>query len=272
MTAYRLGHSINRVGLPTDLLGSAAFNSHPCAMHIAGARETNTRLFQMLDESDGLDDSGEAFHKYMVAVFGLEPEQREAVAKPGQGWNRPFRSSFISLFSGWGYDSNGPEGAVLKGWVESRFGLYPTFHKDLIASFSEPAWEAYLEQKATTPYHGNAIDQQLDVVYEYCQWALANHVAPGLTHLTLYRGVNAFEGHEIVQWLDRRHAIVRLNNLISFSSDRNVADCFGETILTVEVPLSKILFFNALLPFFPLKGEGEYLVIGGEYQVVAEMV
>jgi hypothetical protein len=43
----------------------------------------------------------------------------------------------------------------------------------------------------------------------------------------------------------------------------------NRTILTARVPVHKIVFFNTLLPVHPLKGEGEYLVIGGEYRVTA---
>jgi NAD+---dinitrogen-reductase ADP-D-ribosyltransferase len=64
--------------------------------------------------------------------------------------------------------------------------------------------------------------------------------------------------------------LIRLNNLVSFSCDRSIADCFGDTILTVRVPVCKVLFFNDLMRSHPLKGEGEYLVIGGEYRVTAD--
>jgi NAD+--dinitrogen-reductase ADP-D-ribosyltransferase len=63
---------------------------------------------------------------------------------------------------------------------------------------------------------------------------------------------------------------MRLNNLTSFSSDRDIAGCFGDTILAARIPVSKILFFNGLLSTHPLKGEGEYLVIGGECRVIAK--
>ena len=33
------------------------------------------------------------------------------------------------------------------------------------------------------------------------------------------------------------------------------------------MPLPKILFFNDLLRHHPLRGEAEYLVIGGDYRV-----
>ena len=62
---------------------------------------------------------------------------------------------------------------------------------------------------------------------------------------------------------------MRLNNLTSFSSDRSIAECFGDIILSARIPVSKIVFFNDLLSSHPLKGEGEYLVIGGEHRVTA---
>ena len=82
-------------------------------------------------------------------------------------------------------------------------------------------------------------------------------------------GINAFDEHQVVGRIDKHTVVMRLNNLTSFSSDRDVADCFGDTILTARVPVAKVAFFNTLLSSHPLKGEGEYLVIGGEYRVTA---
>lgn len=268
----RFGHSTNLIGLPTDLLGSVAFNDHPCAIAISGVREMNKTLFEMLAQSDSLEDAGDAFYKYMMAVFGIDPEQLEkdrARAAAAGVTVRRYRSSFLRLLKGWGYDSNGPEGAVLKGWVESRFGLFPTFHKQMIDRISGDGWSSYVEEKMSSRFHNNSIHTQLDMLYAFCQWALARHAAPGRTHLRLYRGINSFDEHQIVERLDRKTVVMRMNNLASFSSDRQVADCFGDTILTAEVPVVKIAFFNTLLPVHPLKGEGEYLVIGGDYRVTA---
>jgi len=50
---------------------------------------------------------------------------------------------------------------------------------------------------------------------------------------------------------------------------RELAESFGDIILEVEVPTVKILFFNSLLPKHALKGEGEYVVIGGDYEAKA---
>ncbi|TAN57272.1 MAG: NAD(+)--dinitrogen-reductase ADP-D-ribosyltransferase [Magnetospirillum sp.] len=274
----QLGHSTNLVGLSTNLLGSAMFNDDPRELHISGVREMNRSMFEMLGFSESLADAGDAFYKYMVAMFGIDPEQYEHVGKTGRedaaetarGNARRYRSSFLRLLKGWGYDSNGPEGAVLKGWVESRFGLFPTYHKEMITRFSTAGWVAYVEQKMSSRFHNNSIYCQLDMLYEFCQWALPRYAAPGRRHLTLYRGINAFDEHQMVERIDKKTVIMRLNNLASFSSDRGVADCFGDTILTVEVPVVKIVFFNTLLPVHPLKGEGEYLVVGGDYRVRAD--
>lgn len=262
-----VGHSTNLVGLPTDFLASCDFNDQPMPLHISGVREMNANLFEMLRQASDLADAGEAFLCYMMAMFGLDPEQREAVRRTAPG--RRYRSSFLRLLKGWGYDSNGPEGAVLKGWVESRFGIFPTYHKDPIRRISSGVWTLYVEEKMSSRFHNNAIWAQLDLLYEFCQWALAHIVAPGRTHLTLYRGVNGFDEHQIQKRLDRRTIVMRLNNLASFSSDREVACCFGDIILTASVPLAKLVFFNTLLATHPLKGEAEYLVIGGDYCVTA---
>ena len=265
---HGIGHSTNFVGRPTDWLASCAFNDDPVPLHIWGVCEMNRSLFEMLAHASDLREAGEAFACYMMAMFGIDPEQREG-AGLGAG-RRRYRSSFLRLIKGWGFDSNGPEGAVLKGWVESRFGICPSLHKELIERISSGAWTTYVEEKMSSRFHNNAIYVQLDLLFEFCQWAIERFAFPGQTHLTLFRGINAFDEHRIVERTGKRTAVVRLNNLTSFSSDRGIASCFGDTILTARVPVNKIVFFNGLLSSHPLQGEGEYLVIGGEYRLTAE--
>jgi NAD+---dinitrogen-reductase ADP-D-ribosyltransferase len=265
-----IGHSTNLVGRPTEWIASCAFNDAPAPLRIWGVREMNRSLFEMLGEAPDLADAGEAFSCYMMAMFGLDPEQREGVA--AAGGKRRFRSSFLRLIEGWGFDSNGPEGAVLKGWVESRFGIAPSFHKAVIDSVSGRSWAAYVEEKMSSRFHNNAIWVQLDLLFEFCQWAMARFAYPGRTHLTLFRGINALGEHWIGERMDKRHAVIQLNNLVSFSSDRNIAGCFGDAILTAEVPVSKVLFFNGLLASHPLQGEGECMALGGDYRVTVDYV
>jgi NAD+--dinitrogen-reductase ADP-D-ribosyltransferase len=66
---------------------------------------------------------------------------------------------------------------------------------------------------------------------------------------------------------EKRRYLLRLNNLNSFTSDFERAWEFGSRVLQTEVPLAKIFFSGDLLPSSLLKGEGELLVIGGEFEV-----
>ena len=263
----RKGHSTNLVGIPTGLLASDAFNRAGLPLHLAGVREANRGLFSMLDRAASAEHAATLFTAYMEVVFGLHPEQR-GPANGARDGRRRYRASYARLLRGWAYDSNNPEGAVLKGWVESRFGLFPTFHKEPLLSFSSPAWVRYVEEKMGSRFHNNAIFSQLDLVYEFVQWSLSRFLPLSKT-LVLYRGVNDFQEHPISDVIDRRTVVVRLNNLVSFTSQRDIASWFGSYILEAEVPVCKVTFFNALLPQTPLQGEGEYLVIGGDYRVRA---
>jgi len=263
----RKGHSTNLVGIPTALLASDSFNRAGSPIQLAGVRAANHGLFKMLERAEDISHAATMFTAYMEVVFGLHPEQRGRSGAAGDG-RRRYRSSYGRLVRGWAYDSNGPEGAVMKGWVESRFGLFPTFHKQPLQRFSSPAWIEYVEEKMGSRFHNNAIYSQLDLVYEFAQWALARFL-PNPQALTLFRGVNDFDEHPIIERIDRRTVIVRLNNLVSFTSQRDIASWFGSYILEAQVPACKIAFFNALLPQTPLTGEGEYLVIGGDYRVRA---
>ena len=260
---YR-GHSTTLVGMPAGLLASLNFNDHPLPLHIGGTREANRSLFERLGQSCDMAEAASCFQDYMDVLFGFEPEQRKGTGSDGR---RRFRSSYLRLLKGWAFDANSREAAVLKGWVESRFGLFPTFHKAVIGRFSAPAWMTYVEEKMANRFHNNSINMQLDLLYEFCQWALMRFHNGGHTHLTLFRGTNNFDEHPLLQRIDKHHAVIRLNNLISFTANRDIACEFGDYILEVAVPLVKILFFNELLPLHALRGESEYMVIGGDYRV-----
>ncbi|OGS90409.1 MAG: NAD(+)--dinitrogen-reductase ADP-D-ribosyltransferase [Gallionellales bacterium GWA2_60_18] len=257
------GHSTNLVGLPTGLLASVAFNDFPLPLHISGVREMNGALYRMLAEATNMEECAEVFRCYMEAVFALDdkPEQTDRPRK------RRFHSSYLKLLEGWGFDSNSPAGAVLKGWTESRFGLLPIYHKEKLGRYPSQPWITYVEEKMSSRFHNNSINQQLDLLYEFCQWVITHMAYHGKRHLTLYRGVNDFAEHQCLYSIDKREMVMRQNNVVSFTSSRERADEFGDTILEAQVPLVKVLYFNGLLPRNVLKGEGEFLVIGGEYRV-----
>ena len=107
---------------------------------------------------------------------------------------------------------------------------------------------------------------QLDLLYTFCQDELARR-HPDRRHLTLYRGTHDPEEYAVSDGAVHDATIVRLNNLSSFTSDREVAWEFGSSVWAVQVPLAKIVFFSGLLPRHLLEGESEFLVLGGEYRV-----
>lgn len=256
----------NLVGLPTASIASADYAIAPCDLRIAGVREMNAPLFAMLGRAADIAQASEALAKYMMAMFALEAAQlRDEPRKNGLS----FRHSFVRLLLGWEHDSSSREAAVLKGWVESRFGLRPAHHHEKIADFSDPAWRAYVKDDMDSGYHANSIHAQLDLLYEYVQWALRTLVCPGQTHLRLYRGVDRSR-ERIVRREATGQPVLRLNSLSSFTTDRAVADCFGSIVVSVQAPLTKILFANTLLTFFPFRAEREVILIGGDYPATIE--
>jgi NAD+--dinitrogen-reductase ADP-D-ribosyltransferase len=266
-------YSTNLVGVPAPLLASAAFNEHPTVLAIAGTREAHSGLFALLERSQDLSEARDMFVHYLSIAFGLRKPEAHELGSMGQAEQRRWRSSWRKLLQGWGMDANGAAGAVLKGWVESRFGLVPIFHKAPLARFPSPAWVAYLEEKSASRHHNNNIHQQLDLLYEFCQWALKRFPfadsAPFPGPLRLWRGSTRCEEQVITGRLTTGQCRVRLNNLVSFSLSRADADCFGDWIFEVQVPACKVLVFPGLLSGQVLQGEQEVLALGGDYDVVA---
>jgi NAD+--dinitrogen-reductase ADP-D-ribosyltransferase len=272
MTAAALkGHSANLVGVPSELLASQAFNDAPLPLHIRGVHESHARLFDLLATATSHAEAGHYFQGYMDEMFSLH---RNPSAAAGAAARR-FHVSYLRLLKGWGYDSNSREGAVTKGWVESRFGLFPTFHRAPLTRFASGAWTGYVEEKMSSRFYNNNIYTQLDLLYAFCQWSLARWFQPGQQHITLYRGTNNFHEEALLRPPSNPRngkTRVRLNNVVSFTAQRSIACEFGDYILEARVPKVKILFFNDLLPRHALKGEAEYLVIGGDYHVSVSYV
>jgi len=252
---------INRCNLPAAILGSVTFQEHPTDLHLDGVSELHRELFAHLDGLTSIDDRGRLFRDYLAAHFCLD-DLGEAGLVEGSGGRA--KANWMRTLRGWSFDADGREGAVLKGWVESRFGLLPRFHGEPLRDFGAPAYHRYQEMRAAGLYGTNALEAQLDLVYAYCQYEF-RHQPPSSPHLTLFRGINGIDEHELLAEEGRRQ-VVLLNNLVSFSSSRERAGEFGDYILEARVPLPKIYFHCRLLPGL-LKGEDEYLVIGGAYRV-----
>lgn len=256
---------INRCNLPAVILGSLTYQHNPSALVLDGVHELHRDFFRMLAARQEADARSALFHDYMTMCFRLEALE-DAGLTPGMAKNRG-KLNYLKLIRGWHFDSDSVEGAVLKAWVESRFGLLPRHHRAPIRDFSGEAYRLYLEQRATGLYNTNAIESQLDLVYTFTQIELARR-HPERSHFRLWRGLNRWEAHEILGERDGE-ALVLLNNLNSFSDDPERAGEFGDRVIATEVPLSKILCCAEVMPG-KLQGEGEALVIGGVYGVRRE--
>lgn len=265
----------NLVGIPAALLAGTAFNAHPLPLHIAGCRATHPGLFALLARSADADEAREMFAHYMSLSFGLQRPADAAAVTAAPAERRRWRTSYLKLLQGWGLDANSAAGAVLKGWAESRFGLVPAFHHAPLERYPSPAWMRYLEEKAGSRYHNNNIWQQLDLLFEFCQWMLARFALLGAgPWVTLWRGSTRVEEQVVAGSLGRsaggaRRCVVRLNNLVSFSRSREDAQCFGDWVFEARVPQSKLLLVPGLLNTRSLQGEAEVLALGGDYEVEA---
>ncbi|WP_205665232.1 NAD(+)--dinitrogen-reductase ADP-D-ribosyltransferase [Caldimonas tepidiphila] len=259
-------HGTNLVGVPAALIGSAVFNAHPVRLRIHGTRESARGLFHLLDTAGSPAEAGAMFRHFMSLRFGLQPDPAARQRAERLRW----RSSYLRLLEGWGFDSNSPAASVLKGWVESRFGLVPSFHGAPLDLFPSPAWVAYIESKMHSRFHNNCINQQLDLLYEFCQWSVRRFGLPARGRIPVWRGVNGLAEHRLREGsLRARDCVLYLNNLVSFSLTRERAESFGDWVLATEVPVQKLLFFPGLLGPSLLAGEGEVIALGGDYRVQA---
>jgi NAD+--dinitrogen-reductase ADP-D-ribosyltransferase len=77
--------------------------------------------------------------------------------------------------------------------------------------------------------------------------------------------------HEVLRQGEGGQHTILLNNLNSFTCSRERACEFGDYILAVDIPLSKIFFHCGLLPGL-LQGEDEFLVIGGVVDVTLSTI
>ncbi|WP_295887278.1 NAD(+)--dinitrogen-reductase ADP-D-ribosyltransferase [uncultured Thiohalocapsa sp.] len=255
---------LNRCNLPAVILGGLTYQLHPAPLELDGVRNFHQDLFSLLAPVGSHRERAALFVDYMAVHFCLD-DLEEAGLSPGRVRKSRRNANYLRMVRGWSFDSDGREGAVLKHWVESRFGLLARHHAGPLDGRDSEAYYQYLAAGSHGLYATNALEAQLDLLYTYCQYELTRQ-HPEETHLTLYRGSNRIDEHEVLARDADGSCQVLLNNLNSFTSDRERADEFGDYILTAEVPLPKICFYNGLLPGM-LKGEDELVVIGGVYRV-----
>jgi NAD+--dinitrogen-reductase ADP-D-ribosyltransferase len=254
--------SLNRCNLSPWIIGSEEFQANPAPVEIDGVQATDPGLFRCLETMDDPEERSRFFYDYLRAKFSLE----EKILR--QGKLQPIYS-YLHLLRAWGADSNGPAGAVLKSWAESRFGLLATYHQGRLAE-EAAARTAFLQDRTRGAAKSIGALMQLDLLYTFCQDELRRRF-PGERWRTLYRGTHDSQEYTIRRapgnGAPQRCVLVQLNNLSSFTSDPEVAWEFGSSAWEVKVPCAKIVFFSGLLPKGCLTGESEYLVLGGYYNV-----
>ncbi len=264
--------------LPPWHLAAPEFQADPQPLELGDVRLTERRLWQALAALPDPAARARYFHDYVSVKFSLHSwtdSDQTASARTA------LRHSYVHCLRHWGVDSNGPSGAALKAWVESRFGLRPTYHAGSLAS--DPAARArFAHDRMTGAARTMGLSQQFDLLYTFCQLELARR-HPGERWITLYRGTHDPDEYTVSPRPDvatdeaatspsptsvlPTDILVEFNNLSSFTADSEVAWEFGSSIWSVRVPLAKLFCFSGLLPAEFLQGESEYLVLGGHYVV-----
>ncbi|MBF0427353.1 MAG: hypothetical protein HQL94_00385, partial [Magnetococcales bacterium] len=115
----------NRCNVPAVVLASLDFQHRPERVELDGVAIIHKDLFRRLDRLSCHQERAEQFKDYMAVYFSLaSPENAGFNAKSSIRRNK---ADYQSLLRGWLFDADGREGAVLKGWVVSRFGLLPRY-------------------------------------------------------------------------------------------------------------------------------------------------
>lgn len=247
--------------MPPWVIASHYFNDNPQPLEIQGVKESNRFLFEKLAAIPSHQERALLFNDYMSVKFHLHHWQEQATGSAQMS----IRNSYLRFLKGWKIDSNSISGAVLKRWVESRIGINPTFHKARIDDINSEGYFDFSVDVMKGSAQTSAIQSQFDLLYEFGQFELARKY-PDRNAVTLYRGTHDAEEYDILETIGKREQIVRMNNLVSFTSDEERAWEFGRTVWKMTVPICKIFFYTDLLPGI-LKGEDEYMIIGGEYRV-----
>ncbi len=256
------GPSFNLCNLPPWAIASRHFCENPQPLAIQGVLDANQFLFDLLDRVDDPAERGVRFDAYVSVKFALHhwPEQATASAR------RSLKNGYVRFLRGWGFDSSSIEGAVLKGWVESRFGIAPTWHRGRIGGPESPGYQRYIVDRMKGCARTAGVHDQLDLVYSFCQYELARRHA-GERWVTLWRGVQDGDEGDVLERTGRRELVVRANAISSFTDDPERAWEFGSTVWEARVPIPRVFTFPGLLPQTILRGEREWLVVGGELPV-----
>ena len=156
------------------------------AAHFGRAGNEQDSVRDAARKPPDLPDAGEAFTCYMMAMFGIDPEQREDVqpkAERSQSPPLPLVVSAADQRLGIRQQRARRAPCSKAGWKAASAYSRP-FTRDHPAHFQR-RMDRLCRRKMSSRFHNNAIYIQLDLLFEFCQWALERFVVPGQTHLTL---------------------------------------------------------------------------------------
>jgi len=253
---------VNRCDHPAWVIASPHFNRNPRDIEIQGVRRAHRSFFSRLDRLADPAGRARCFRDYVDLVFRTGKWRQESTPLG----RRSLRNGYLRFLRGWMLDASSAEGAVLKGWVESRFGLPPVFHAGRIDGTGSGEYLRYLAERMRESTRANAVESQFDLLYEFVQYELRRR-RPGVAAYRLYRGVRNIGDYRFLEEPGGGRAVVRMNSLNSFSGRLEYAWEFGSHLFEAEVPASKIFFRSDILPGVLPRAEEEALVIGGDFDV-----
>ncbi len=249
----------SRASVPAVRFAALAFQEYPEHVVLADCQREHAGLWALLSQITDADERREVFwHYYTRYPWGGHSGLAQKL-------------SLTSIIRGWGVDSNGKSGAILKGWAQRCFGLRIIHHGNCLHSEDD---QVQIEQLGHQGKVGS-IPLQLDYLYTYTQGELDRRYGQR-SHFTLWRGTHDPELYEVKHSpdtatpLSSQEQIVEFNSISSFTHHREIAWEFGYRVWRVKVPREKILMFPGILPPECLQGEAEVLVLGGDYRVAVE--
>ncbi|MDY6820546.1 MAG: NAD(+)--dinitrogen-reductase ADP-D-ribosyltransferase [Deferribacterota bacterium] len=241
------------INVSSAYFASTDYNKNIDEIKIMGVYEYHRDLFNAIHMANTLKEANEIFDRYVYELFELKDGRNKKIG------------NLYKILMGWMFDSNRYEGALLKRWVESRFGIVPNFHKNKICSLESESYIEYLSECMSSKVNKNAMFLQLDLLYHYTQTIIKRFYPHFIPYITLYRGIDSLDESFDLTKIDNKLFIATHNNINSFTLDSTIAEQFGSTIIKVDVPFTKVIFFSDAVPLHHFSGEQEFVVIGGDY-------
>lgn len=256
-------HSTNKINIPPFLIAYHGYNqsiTEDSYVNIDGVLEYHRDLFNRISDCVDTSEASEIFVSYMDELFHL----KEKV-------NNKYVNSYLKVLKGWLFDANRAEGAVIKGWAESRFGIIPSFHKEKIESTDDESYYIYLTERMGSYASKNMIEHQFDLLYTYNQYAIRRFLKSSIPRIKVYKGVNSLREFVIISE-NKKEKIMMLNNVTSFTTSKEIACTFGDYIIETEIPFTKVIFMPDLFPVIKFSGESEVISVGGFFHTVVSYI